>query len=143
VTLNPGQAVFFYNSSAAAMNVTFVGQVPQTSTGTVTPNLANGLTNILTPGFNLVGSIVPASGDLSTGLAGLTNINNKDYVYTYDPTNGGYSAKDNVVSSAIGHGYNNRWSAGDPIIDQVGYGFFYYNNQTTNNPWIQSFSVNP
>jgi len=143
ITLNPGQAVFFYNSTASAMSATLVGQVPQTSTGVVTPNLPNGLTNTLIPGYNLVGSIVPASGDLSTGLAALTNITKKDFVYTYDPTNGGYSGKDNVTAPGKGIGYNNQWSLGDPIIDQTGFGFFYFNNQTTNETWVQSFSVNP
>jgi hypothetical protein len=143
VTLNPGQAVFFYNSTSAAMSATFVGTVPQTSTPIASPNFTAGLTNILTPGYNLVGSIVPASGDLSEGLAGLTNIFKKDFVYTYDPTNGGYSGKDVVSVAGGGTGYNNQWGLGDPIVDQTGYGFFYWNNQSTNNPWVQNFSVNP
>jgi hypothetical protein len=136
ITLNPGVAAFFYNSTAAAMTATFVGTVPQ--------NGAYNMTNSLIPGWNLVGSIVPAAGDLSTNpITSLTNINNKDFVYTYDPTNGGYSGRDTVVGSLAGHGYNNRWSGGDPIIDQVGYGFFYWNNQSTNNPWVENFSINP
>jgi hypothetical protein len=143
ITLNPGQAVFFYNSTSAAMSATFVGTVPQTSTSIASPNFTAGLTNTFTPGYNLVGSIVPASGDLSEGLAGLTNIFKKDFVYTYDPTNGGYSAKDTVTAPGVGTGYNSQWNGGDPIIDQVGYGFFYYDNQGTNETWVQNFSVNP
>jgi hypothetical protein len=57
VTLLPGQAVFFHNPNAliggANMTATFVGTVPQGS-----------LTNIIVPGYNLIASIVPASGDL-------------------------------------------------------------------------------
>jgi hypothetical protein len=136
VALNPGQAAFFYNSTTAAMSATFVGTVPQNGT--------YNMTNALNPGFNLVGSIVPASGDLSTNpITQLTNIFKKDYVYTYDPTNGGYSPKDAVVAPGIGTGYNNQWGNGDPIIDVVGYGFWYWNNQSTNNPWVENFTINP
>jgi hypothetical protein len=133
ITLTPGSAVFFYNSTAAAMSATMVGTVPQGS-----------LTNTLIPGYNLVGSIVPASGDLcSNSITVLTNIFKKDFVYTYDPTNGGYSGKDIVSAPGNGSGYNGQWNGGDPVIDQVGYGFFYYNNQGTNNPWVENFSINP
>jgi hypothetical protein len=133
VTLSPGQAVFFYNSTAAAMTTTFVGTVPQ-----------GVLTNSLTPGFNLVGSIVPASGDLPTNsITQLTNVFKHDYIFTYDPTNGGYSAKDTIVAPGNGTGYNSEFASGDPVIDQVGYGFFYWNNQATNNPWVENFTINP
>jgi hypothetical protein len=133
ITLTPGSAVFFYNSTANAMGATMVGTVPQGS-----------LTNTLIPGYNLVGSIVPASGDLSTNpITQLTNIFKKDFVYTYDPTNGGYSQKDIVSAPGLNQGYNGQWVQGDPIIDQVGYGFFYWNNQATNNPWVENFTINP
>jgi hypothetical protein len=133
VTLNPGQAVFFYNSTTAAMSATFVGTVPQGS-----------LTNTLTPGYNLVGSIVPTSGDLSSNsIMAATFMVKHDFVFTYDPTNGGYGPKDAIVAPGVGSGYNNEWTAGDPIIDQVSYGFFYWNNQATNETWVENFSVNP
>jgi hypothetical protein len=118
------------------MSATFVGTIPQTNN--------YNMTNTLGLGYNLVGSIIPASGDLSTNpVSALTNITKKDFVYTYDPAVvGGYSAKDSV-SAGSGSGYNNDWSAGDPVIDQVGYGFFYWNNQKTNEYWVENFSVNP
>jgi hypothetical protein len=135
VSLNPGTACFFYNSTAAAMSATFVGTVPQ--------NGAYNMTNTLIPGWNLVGSIVPAAGDLSTNpISALTNIFKKDFVYTYDQTNG-YSSKDVVTAPGIGTGYNNQWSAGDPVIEQVGFGFFYWNNSAVNNAWVENFSINP
>jgi hypothetical protein len=55
VQLLPGEAVFFHNPNAvggASMTATFVGTVPQGS-----------LTNIIVPGYSLIASIVPASGD--------------------------------------------------------------------------------
>jgi hypothetical protein len=117
------------------MTATFVGTVPQ--------NGAYNMTNALIPGWNLVGSIVPASGDLSTNpITALTNIFKKDFVYTYDSV-AGYSGKDSVLAPGLGTGYNNQWAGGDPIINQVGYGFFYWNNQSTNNPWVENFSINP
>jgi hypothetical protein len=136
IILNPGSAAFFYNSTTAAMSATFVGTVPQNGT--------YNMTNALNPGFNLVGSIVPASGDLSTNpITQLTNIFKHDFVYTYDPNAGGYSGKDIVGGPGSGSGYNNVWGLGDPQINQVGYGFFYWNNQATNNPWVENFTINP
>jgi hypothetical protein len=145
ISLNPGTAAFFYNSTSAAMSATFVGTVPQSSTPVAGPNFVNGLTNTLTPGLNLVGSIVPASGDITQGIASFTNENKHDYVYTYDPTNGGYSGQ--LIVTAKGapgsSGYDSEWSGGDPVVDQVAYGFFYWNNQSTNLNWVENFSVNP
>jgi len=131
VTINPGQAVFFYNPTAAAMSATFVGTVPTGS-----------LTNALNPGYNLVGSIVPASGDIATNsLIGLTNYTKHDFVYTYDPVNG-YSSQDSVVAPGNGTGYNNEWTLGDPVTTNVAQGFFYYNNATgTNYGWVENYSV--
>jgi hypothetical protein len=130
VKINPGQAVFFYNPTASAMTATFVGTVPTGS-----------LTNALAPGFNLVGSIVPASGDLATNsIMSLTNYTKHDYVYTYDPV-AGYSGQDSVVASGNGTGYNNQWTAGDPIVSNVYDGFWYFNNAATTNYWIENYSV--
>lgn len=135
ITLNPGNACFFYNSTTAAMSATFVGTVPQ--------NGSYNMTNLMNPGWNLLGSIVPASGDLSTNpITQLTNIFKKDFVYTYDQVTG-YSPKDSVAAPGGGSGYNNQWTGGDPQIEQVGFGFFYWNNQSTNNPWVENFTINP
>jgi len=120
--LAPGHAVFFYNSTATAMTATFVGQVPTGS-----------LTNTLTPGYNLVSSIVPAQGDLVTNPITLLPATKKDFVYTYDPT-AGYSAKESF--SAAG------WSA-HPTLNQTGYGFYFFNNQATNENWVENFTINP
>jgi hypothetical protein len=140
ISLTPGSAVWFYNPTAAAMTATFVGTV-----------LTGPQTNALIPGFNLIGSIVPASGDLSTNsIMEFTNFFKHDYVYTFDPV-AGYSGQDSIVAPGVGTGYNNEWTLGDPIISNVYDGFWYYNNSaaansgtggvaTTNN-WVENYSV--
>ena len=55
MSLLPGAGAAFYNPHSASASFTFVGTVLQGS-----------LTNTLNPGLNLVSSIVPAWGDLST-----------------------------------------------------------------------------
>jgi hypothetical protein len=130
VTINPGQAVFFYNPTATPMTATFVGTV-----------LTGPQTNTLIPGYNLVGSIVPASGDLATNsIMEMTNYTKHDFVYTYDPI-AGYSGQDSVVAAGNGTGYNGQWTDGDPIIANVYDGFWYWNNATTNNLWVENYSV--
>jgi hypothetical protein len=143
VSLTPGVACFFYNSTTAAMSATFVGTVPQTNNYI--------MTNPLAPGMNLVGSIIPATGDVSTNvIMQLTNIFKKDYVYTYDPTNGGFSPLENVAGAAlaapgayVNSANNAGWAVQDPIIDQVSYGFYYWNNQAFTNNWVENFTINP
>jgi hypothetical protein len=132
VTINPGQAVWFYNPTAAAMSATFVGTV-----------LTGPQTNSLVPGFNLVGSMVPASGDLATNsIMAFTNTTKHDYVYTYDPV-AGYGPQDSVVAPGNGQAgsYLQEWTQGDPIIANVYDGFWYFNFATTNNNWVENYSV--
>lgn len=124
-TINPGQAVFIENSFTTNVTLTFVGSVPS---GT--------LTNALSPGFNLVGSILPASGDVVTNsLTQLTNAVKGDRVYVYDPTNG-YSAPGGVYTAT-----KSGFTPSNPQIPNVGEGFFYQNNGTTPLNWVESFSV--
>jgi len=53
--LPPGAGAAFYNPSSATVTITFVGTI-----------LSGTFVNTLNPGLNLVSSILPASGDLST-----------------------------------------------------------------------------
>jgi hypothetical protein len=140
VTLLPGQAVFFYNSTINPMSATFVGTVPQSNN--------YNLTNALIPGYNLVGSIIPATGDLSTNpILLLTNIYKKDFVDLYDQS-AGYSQY-GIVGPGNGSGYSSatgQWSVADPIITNAAFGFFYYNNNTGGsgtNYWVENFTINP
>jgi hypothetical protein len=147
VQLLPGQAVFFHNPNAlsggASMSATFVGTVPQGS-----------LTNVIVPGYNLIGSIVPVSGDLvlnsiSGGFLGNTvnsagpgagyqaggNLGpaNGDTILFFDPVASGssqlgYSGPGDTIGWAFG-----SWSggsgggSGNPDSSAVSQGFFYHN----------------
>jgi hypothetical protein len=149
LTINPGQAVFFYNNqnlvTGSNMYATFVGTVPQNSTP-ISANFPNGMTNALIKGYNLVGSIVPVSGDLVTSPISALTAFNGDYVYVYDPlyygapTNaqGGYSAGQLQYVGG-------NWIEGDPVIAAPYEGFWYHKNtlSSTTNFWVENFSVNP
>jgi len=133
-TLNPGQACWFDNTSSSNITVTFVGTVP---TGPIT--------NALLPGYNLVSTVVPASGDIvSNSIMNLTNYNVGDVVLTYNPLVPPYYVTYTSGSGkGYGSGYNLNWTAaGDPVLPNVGGGFWYQNNKagaTVN--WVENYSV--
>jgi hypothetical protein len=130
---SPGVGFWFDNKSGTNITVTFVGTVP---TGAIT--------NVLVNGFNLVGSAVPMSGDLASNtISALTNYNIGDTIYTYSATNASPYAE-YVTASGIfaGHGYNGNWTAaGDPIVPNVGQGFWYDNKVGTTVNWVENYSV--
>ncbi len=131
-TINPGQAVFINNPSNYAVTVTFVGTVPQVGN--------YNMTNVLVPGFNLVGSIVPTSGDLVTNpITALTNAAKTDTIYIFDPVSQGYNAPGGTFTA----GKNGSFLGGDPTIANVGEGFFYQSFGAGNLNWVENFSVNP
>jgi len=121
--ISPGQAVFVFNpSTTAPLTLTFVGTVA-----------SGAQANVLAPGYNLVSSIVPTSGNLVTNsISLLTNAVLKDKVFVFDPV-AGYSVFTAAKAGA--------WSPSDPIIPNVGEGFFYQNNSTTPLTWTENFSV--
>jgi len=135
-TLMPGVGAWYQNNSGGTITATFVGSVP---TGP--------MTNALSSGFNLVGSVVPMSGDLITNsLSSLTNYAIGDDFYTFDPTAGptGSYTEFSVVPSTgrgAGTGYNNNFSPGDPIVANVGEGFWYDNNSGATINWVENYSV--
>jgi len=128
-----GVGFWFDNKVGTNITVTFVGTVP---TGPITNALVNG--------FNLVGSAVPMSGDIaSNSISALTNYNIGDTVYTYNasgsPQYTEYSTANGIFA---GHGYNGNWTAaGDPIIPNVGQGFWYDNKVGTTVNWVENYSV--
>jgi hypothetical protein len=74
----------------------------------------------------------------------LTNYNLGDAVYVYNNANGtaGYTPYQSS-SRAGSYGYEDNWLApGDPIVTNVGQGFWYLNNGATVT-WVENFSVNP
>jgi hypothetical protein len=126
-TINPGQAIFFYNPSTTNMSATFVGTVP---TGPIT--------NALAPGYSLVGSVVPVTGDIVTNSIslftnGAVSGRNADAIYLYAP-GVGYSINTYTTSG---------WAGGDPMLSNVYEGFFFVNAFSTTNNWIENYSVNP
>jgi hypothetical protein len=131
LALNPGIGAWWFNPNTTNMTLTFVGTVPQ---GTNTLALSTG--------FNLVSSIIPQGGDVVTGL-GLTNYNDQDEVFVYQPAVGatpaGYDTY--IVDFTFGStGYKNQWDPpGDPQV-VVGQGFWYFANAPVS--WTRNFSVN-
>jgi hypothetical protein len=149
VTINPGQAIFI-NNPGSSVTATFVGTVPQTT-------VAAPLTVPLTPGYNLVGSEVPFSGDLAlnAGVSGndFPDLNKSvgafDYIYFFNPGTQKFAA-----AVTEGGPYSPGWSGGtgaggDPATTSVTQGFYYYNASAqtgggahTEN-WTEVFSINP
>jgi hypothetical protein len=127
--LAPGVGAWLFSTATTNVTVTFVGTVPQGS-----------LTNVLTPGYNLVSSIVPTSGDIITNsITSLTNYNLGDAVYTYTPGTG-YTVYSSSAKRGT-QGYHNNWEApGDPVTATVSSAFFYFNSGATVD-WVENFSV--
>jgi hypothetical protein len=126
-TINPGQAVWLYNPSNVSYTITFVGTVP------------TGPTNVTlyANSFNLVSSVVPASGDIITNsLMLFSNAVKHDQVYVYNAL-----TSNSVQYIATGNSLATNWPAGDPILPTVGGGLFYFNSATTNNVWTENYSV--
>ena len=115
ITLNPGQAAWFNNAGSTSVNLTFVGQVPL---GRNTVSLA--------PGFNMISSPAPIAGDIVTP-GGLTNYNDGDIVYVWNPNGvggGNYTTYNADIDGGVA-GYKDEWdSPGDPVAS-VGQGFWY------------------
>jgi len=130
--------VGFWVDSPASNTITFVGTVP-----------SGPMTNPITAGFNLVGSIVPLggagiNGDLASNtLSSLTNYNIGDQFYVYYPTNppgSNYLSYTTASGKAAGHGYGGNWTAnGDPIIPNVGQGFWY--DAAAPVTWVENYQV--
>jgi len=132
----PGVGFWFDNTGSNNIVLTFVGTVP---TGPIT--------NTLVAGFNLVGSAVPMSGDIvSNTISAFTNYNVGDTVYTYNAaSNPQYTEYTSTTNSkADGFGYSGNWtSKGDPMVPNVGQGFWYDNGIGTTVHWVENYSVNP
>jgi len=71
---------------------------------------------------------------VTNSLTLLTNAVTKDKIYVFNPTTQGYT-----IYTA---GKSGAFPSGDPIIPNVGEGFFYENNNgTTPLTWAENFSV--
>jgi hypothetical protein len=129
--LAPGVACWFQNAGSSNVTLTFVGTVPSGS-----------LTNTLVPGYNMVGSILPTSGDVaSNSLMNLTNYNINDEVFLYSNPSNSFTIFQSGAGRNFGFGFNGNWTAGgDPIIPNVGQGFWYQNTGAAVN-WVENYSV--
>jgi hypothetical protein len=126
-SLPPGTGFFFFNPATTATNITFVGQVVPG------PSSTNSLS--LAPGFNLIGSPLPATVNQITNppvslpvLDGMLILtwNGKGYAQTgFDSGFGGWVGADGQTPSAA-----------PPYA--IGQGFFFFNPQTTAAKWNQS-----
>jgi hypothetical protein len=115
MTLEPGEGAFVLNAGAAAMTVTFVGEVRQGS-----------LTTSLPAGFSMASSQVPQAGALSTDLGFPGALG--DLVYFF--RNGGYETYSQSFAG---------WSPSEPSAG-VAEGFFVDKAAATD--WTRDFSVN-
>jgi hypothetical protein len=132
ITMNPGQAMWFNNEVGSNLVVTFVGTVPQ---GTNTVNFV--------PGFNMVSSPVPFSGDVVTNM-GFTNYSDNSVAYVWNNPAPGHptGVYSEYVTDIQGgdEGYMSQWDTPDPTVN-VGQGFWF--NASTPFSWVQIFSINP
>jgi hypothetical protein len=130
---SPGVGFWFDSAASSNTTLTFVGTVP-----------SGAITNLLVPGFNSVGSVVPMSGDLcSNSLSALTNFNVGDNVYTYNTGTSAYVEFTSVTpgsKAANSNTYKDSWTvAGDPTIPNVGQGFWY--DASASVTWVENYSV--
>lgn len=121
--IKPGEGFFIKNPTQAAVTVTFVGEVMQsTSTGP--------LANPMVAGFNLTASMVPQSGDLKADLG--YPAENGDIVYRY--VNGSYKL------STYAPDDNNVLNWDTVPTPAVGEGFWV--KSKTAKTWNRTFTVN-
>jgi hypothetical protein len=119
ITLNPGEGAFIRNPTAAAVRVTFVGEVP-----------TGALSNPLPQGFSIRSSQVPQAGKLSTDL-GFPGAGG-DTVYQFNNATGGY-----VINSF--DDLDNAWAPAEPTL-KVGEAFFV--RKAAAGTWTRTFNVN-
>jgi hypothetical protein len=118
-TLVPGEGAFIRNTSPAAFQVTFVGEVKQ---GALSHPIAG-------PGkLSIQSSEVPQSGKVATDLG--FPATDGDTIYQYDNAAGAY----------VIHGLDlGEWSNGEPV-PKVGESFFV--RKVDSKAWTRTFSVN-
>ena len=138
-TINPGEGFFFQNTTAQALNLTFVGEVPS---GTLhNPVTGNNR-------WTIRSSVVPkglrlGDTDATTGTANTLEFPaaGGDAVYIFDTATQAYLAQYDYIG---GFGW---FSADDPDPDgpliQPGSAFFLQaGSGTAARDWVQTFSVN-
>ena len=122
--IKPGEGFFVKNPTQAAVTVTFVGEVMQSTAGP--------LANPMVAGFNLTASMVPQSGDVQAALGYpaengdavyLLGADHKYKISNYIPDDFGVPNWDIVPTPAVGEG-------------------FWIKSKTAKT-WNRTFTVNP
>lgn len=121
--LNPGQGFFVKNPGATALNITFVGEVPQ----------GTNLVVSVPVGFSLLSSIVPQAGKLETDLK--FPAANTDKAYVFDSTSQNYQ----IFTRRGAAAWTGVAGVTEPSVG-VAQGFFYSAAAATT--WSRSFNVN-
>jgi hypothetical protein len=123
ITLPPGAGAVFFNSTTVTVELTFVGTIQFGS-----------LTNTLNPGLNLVSSMIPMTGDLSSNavfsfpsLAG-GQFDGDQVFFQHSSANGaGGFTMFTVDSLSYGPPANHGWDGlpgqPDPVITYIGQAF--------------------
>jgi len=127
ISLPQGTGFFLRNSGASTTN-TFVGSVEPTgyASGVLVSNLVNN-------GYNLVGSIMPLGGDLTTdatlNLSSATLANKSQLI--------GWNTGSQTFNTAVGKiSTGTGWSASFPV--SVGQGFFLRSSNPGPTNWVQT-----
>jgi hypothetical protein len=131
VTLNPGEGIWFFNKWTTNVTLTFVGTV---LTGETTNTPPNGLTNVMSAGFQIVSSMVPVAGAIDSVL-GIVPVKG-DVAFIWD-TNA--MAYDQFTYTPAG-----AWSPAGPPTVAVGQSFWYEvgkNDVGGTNAWVENFAV--
>jgi hypothetical protein len=123
VTLNPGEGAYLINPTASLLTVTFAGLVSQ---GNLSLSLAAGQSN-------LVSSMLPQSGGLTTSLGYLPSIG--DTVLMWNGSN--YNSY--IYTNSAGGG-TNYWFPSEPVLS-LGQAAFIV--PATNNTWQVNFGQSP
>jgi hypothetical protein len=135
-TLNPGEAAFFNNVYSSPITLTFVGTVLQNPSGNT--NSAPYLTNAIAPGYNLVSSMVPQGGDITTNLGIVVDpAGSMDGDTIFVMNNGHYSTS---IADSLNYP-SEAWDPKSPSVT-VGQGFIYNRVNTGTFNWVRNFVVN-
>ena len=125
ISLNQGTGFFLKNAGTLTTN-TFTGSVEPTG-------YASGIlvSNLLNPGYNLVGSVMPLGGELTTdatlNLSSATLANKTQLL--------GWNAGSQAYNGAVGK-ITGGWGATFPVT--VGQGFFLKSANTSSTNWVQT-----
>ena len=127
ISLSQGTGFFLKNNGASTTN-TFTGSVEPTG-------YASGIlvSNLLNPGYNLVASVMPLGGELTTdatlNLSSAT-LANKSQLISWNTGSQTYNAAVGKISTGTG------WGATFPVT--VGQGFFLKSQNSVATNWVQT-----